>query len=181
MLEHFVQQRGDKGAKLLSTLQRYIQYCTYKLQPLTPADQQEVLQEVAIKLLSKHNQVQANCAGWLFTIVRNEYIDQLRRQVQQVQTLVESPNGDLVALEASYAVTQPSHENLFLETDCLEHVFQHIEQQATGAEDMQIYTQYALGESNEAIAAQTGRSVGAIAKRLSLLRERVRQLRQALC
>jgi DNA-directed RNA polymerase specialized sigma24 family protein len=46
---------------------------------------------------------------------------------------------------------------------------------------MQIYTAYALGNTNEEIAAQTGRSTGAIAKRLSLLRERVRQLRQALC
>ena len=176
-----MRQRGDKGAKLLSSLQRYIQYCTYKLQPLSQADQQEVLQEVAIKLLSKHSQVQTNCAGWLFTIVRNEYIDHLRRQLQQVQTLVESPNGDLIALEASYAVTPSNPENLFLETDCLEHVFQHIEQQTTGVEDMQIYTAYALGNSNEEIAAQTGRSTGAIAKRLSLLRERVRQLRQALC
>ena len=174
-------QRGDKGAKLLSSLQRYIQYCTYKLQPLSQADQQEVLQEVALKLLSKHSQVHTNCAGWLFTLVRNEYIDHLRRQIQQVQTLVESPNGDLIALEASYAVTTPNPENLFLETDCLEHVFQHIEQQITGVEDMQIYTAYALGNSNEEIAAQTGRSTGAIAKRLSLLRERVRQLRQALC
>ena len=60
-------------------------------------------------------------------------------------------------------------------------MFQHIEQQITGVEDMQIYTAYALGNSNEEIAAQTGRSTGAIAKRLSLLRERVRQLRQALC
>ena len=176
-----MRQRGDKGAKLLSSLQRYIQYCTYKLQPLSQADQQEVLQEVALKLLSKHSQVHTNCAGWLFTLVRHEYIDQLRRQVQQVQTLVESPNGDLVALEPYFAVTTTSHDNLFLEADCFEYVFNHIEQQPTGTEDIQIYTAYASGESNEAIAVQTGRSTGAIAKRLSLLRERVRQLRQALC
>lgn len=186
MLEHFIYQRGDKGVKLLSTLQRYIRYCAYKFQPLSPEDQQEVLQEVAIKLLGKAEQVQTNCLGWIFTIVRNEYIDVLRRQTTRTQTFVAMPDthdshGELVEFTEYYQLAVSGDDNLFIEAECLEQVFKQIEQQPTGAEDMVMYTRYAQGDSNEEIASVVGRTVGAVAKRLSLLRERVRQLRDVLC
>ena len=186
MLEHFIYQRGDKGVKLLSTLQRYIRYCAYKFQPLSTEDQQEVLQEVAIKLLNKSEQVQTNCLGWIFTIVRNEYIDVLRRQSTRTQTFVEMPDtynnhGELVEITEYYQLAVSGDDNLFIEADCLEQVFKQIEQQPTGADDIAMYTRYALGETNDEIASAIGRTVGAVAKRLSLLRDRVRQLREVLC
>lgn len=183
LLEQFIYQRGDKGVQLLSTLQRYIRYCAYKFQPLSPEDQQEILQEVAIKLLGQAEHLQSNCLGWLFTIVRNEYIDVLRRQTTRTQTFVEMPeqDGELVEITEYYQLAVSGDDNLFIEAECLEQVFKQIEQQPTGAEDMTLYTRYALGDSNEEIAQLVGRTVGAVAKRLSLLRERVRQLREILC
>jgi hypothetical protein len=38
-----------------------------------------------------------------------------------------------------------------------------------------------MGKSNAEISEETGRTSGAIAKRISILRQRVKQLKQALC
>lgn len=185
MLNAFVHQQGDAGAQLLSTLQRYIQYCGYKLQPLTRDDQQEVLQEVAITLLQRYKQLKKDCNGWLFTIVRNQYIDQLRKQQRRVSltdTAQHTSDSDSDNPQAVHNL--PAAHNgtrLYHETECLEHIFNHIEQQPTGAMDIAIYTHHAFGLSNAEISEQTGRTAGAIAKRLSLLRQRVKQLRESLC
>lgn len=180
MLDAFVHQQGDLGAQLLSTLQRYIQYCGYKLHPLTRDDQQEVLQEVAITLLQRYKQLKKDCNGWLFTVVRNQYIDQLRKQQRQVP-LVENTDSHTTHNALHNLPTAQNDSQLYHETECLEHIFDHIEQQPTGEMDIAIYTHHAFGLSNAEISAQTGRSAGAIAKRLSLLRQRVRQLRESLC
>ncbi|WP_026220938.1 RNA polymerase sigma factor [Thiofilum flexile] len=182
MLDAFVHQQGDCGAALLNTLQRYIRYCSTRLQPLSLEDQQEVMQEVCIKLLHPHQSLIDNCQGWLFTIVRNEYIDHLRRQQRINRVLVPDTDGNLVEVsEAAGYLQQPDHGNFYAEADCLEHIFDHIEQQPTGTEDIEIYTQYALGMSNQEIAAQTGRTAGAIAKRISLLKQKLKQLMSELC
>lgn len=193
MLDAFVHQQGDLGAQLLSTLQRYIQYCGYKLHPLTRDDQQEILQEVAITLLQRYKQLKKDCNGWLFTIVRNQYIDQLRKQQRQV-SLVEPHAHHAENTGNTGSTGDADHQNfvqnlpcphsshqLYNETECLEHIFDHIEQQPTGAMDITIYTHHAFGLSNAEISAQTGRTAGAIAKRLSLLRQRIQQLRERLC
>ena len=70
---------------------------------------------------------------------------------------------------------------MYHETECIEKVFDEIENQPTGNEDLSIYTQFAMGKSNAEIAEETGRTSGAIAKRISILRQRVKQLKQALC
>lgn len=177
LIEQFVNQTGDKGAQLLSVLRQYIRFCHYKMQPLNTEDQQELLQDIALKLLEQ-SVPQGYCNAWLFTLVRNQYIDFIRHHNHTSR--IFEPDSDGVLREI-YAPLVPTHEQLHLEVDCLEHVFQAIEQQPTGAMDMLIYEHYALGMSNAEIAEVTGRTEGAIGKRISLLRERVRQLRAVLC
>lgn len=181
MLECFIDQRGDKGAALLTLLQRYIHYCKYKLYPLNKEDEQDMLQEVCIKLLKNNQPVVHNCSGWLFKVVRNEYIDQLRKKNRLNRLIEPDHDGNLVDAEQKSTLPIKSGEHLLQEADCLQHVFDHIEQQRSGKEDLVIYTDFALGVSNAEIAQKTGRTTGAIAKRLSLLRQRVKQLKEALC
>ena len=181
MLDNFVFQKGDLGTALLATLTQYIKFCSYKMQPLSNEDQQEVLQEVGIKLLNRHKQLTGNCSGWLFTIVRNEIIDQLRKQKSRPTLLEPDNNGNLVEVQPQYPAEVLHHKNLFHETECVEKVFDEIENQPTGGEDLSIYTSFAMGKSNGEIAEETGRTAGAIAKRISILRQRVKQLKQALC
>lgn len=182
MLGQFVEQRGDKGAKLLSVLSTYIQTCTYRYYPLSREDQQEILQETAIKILKHYQALQGSCSAWLFSIVRNEYIDRLRQHQAKKKVFEPDPEGTLVPLaEASTVSFALADQELYSQIDCLERVFDEIAQQPTGAADIAIYTDYVQGLSNGEIAKRTGRTSAAIAKRLSGLRERVWQLKQELC
>lgn len=183
VLENFIFQRGDMGARLLSILSTYIHHCTYKVCPMSQEDKQEVLQEVSIKLLRRHKQLKGNCNGWLYTIVRNEYIDHLRKQSSRSQWIAPDHKGNLIEADAIHheQVNSLSRQSTYHETDCLESVFDHIENQATGTMDITIYTGYAEGQSLAYIAEQTNRTVNAIGKRISNLRKRVRELREKLC
>ncbi len=182
MLLQFVEQRGDKGAKLLSVLTRYIQSCAYRHYPLSAEDQQDVLQETAIKILSHAHQLQGSCNAWLFSIVRNEYIDRLRQYQSKNKVFEPDLDGSLVPVSEENTVSLAfADQNLYNQVDCLERVFDAIACQPTGAADIAMYTDYVQGLSNGEIANRTGRTIGAIAKRLSGLRERVWQLKQELC
>lgn len=182
MLAQFVEQRGDKGAKLLSVLTRYIQTCAYRHYPLNTEDQQDILQEAAIKLLKHHQQLQGQCSAWLFSVVRNEYIDRLRQYQSKKKVFEPDPDGTLVPIAEESSVSLAlADQELYNQVDCLERVFAEIARQPTGQMDMAIYTEYVQGLSNGEIAERTGRTIGAIAKRLSGLRERVWQLKQELC
>lgn len=182
MLLQFVEQRGDKGAKLLSVLTRYIQVCAYRQYPLSAEDQQDILQETAIKILNHHSQLQGQCSAWLFSIVRNEYIDRLRQLQTKKKVFEPDLDGTLVPVaEANTLSLAFADQDLYNQVDCLERVFDEIARQPTGQMDMAMYTDYVQGLSNAEIAERTGRTIGAIAKRLSGLRERVWQLKQELC
>ncbi|WP_157832894.1 RNA polymerase sigma factor [Thiolinea disciformis] len=182
MLLHFVEQRGDKGAKLLSVLTRYIQSCAYRHYPLSAEDQQDILQEVAIKILNHSQHLSENCSAWLFSIVRNEYIDRLRHYQTKKKVFEPDLDGTLVAVAEENTLSLAfADQDLYNQVDCLERVFDEIARQPTGAADMAIYTDYVQGLSNSEIAERTGRTIGAIAKRLSGLRDRVWQLKQELC
>ena len=182
MLAQFVEQRGDKGAKLLSVLTRYLQSCAYRHYPLSAEDQQDILQETAIKVLNRSAQLQGHCSAWLFSIVRNEYIDRLRQYQSKKKVFEPDVDGTLVVMaEESTQSLALADQELYSQVDCLEHVFEQIARQPTGEMDMAIYTDYVQGLSNGEIAARTGRTMGAIAKRLSGLRDRVWQLKQELC
>lgn len=182
MLLNFVEQRGDKGAKLLSVLTRYIQVCTYRHYPLSAEDQQDILQETAIKILNHFHQLQGSCGAWLFSIARNEYIDRLRQYQSKKKVFEPDLDGSLVPVSEENTVSLAfADQDLYNQVDCLERVFDEIACQPTGAADMAIYTDYVQGLNNSEIAERTGRTSGAIAKRLSGLRERVWQLKQELC
>ncbi|WP_298607272.1 RNA polymerase sigma factor [uncultured Thiothrix sp.] len=182
MLLQFVEQRGDKGAKLLSVLTSYIQSCAYRHYPLSAEDQQDILQEVAIKILNHSQQLQGNCSAWLFSIVRNEYIDRLRQYQSKKKVFEPDLDGTLVPIAEENTISLAfADQALYNQVDCLERVFDEIARQPTGEADMAIYTAYVQGLSNGEIAERTGRTMGAIAKRLSGLRERVWQLKQELC
>lgn len=182
MLLDFVEQRGDKGAKLLSVLTRYIQVCRYRHFPLSAEDQQDILQETAIKILKHSHQLQGSCSAWLFSIVRNEYIDRLRQYQSKQKVFEPDLEGTLVPVVEENTVSLAfADQDLYNQVDCLERVFDTIARQPTGEADMAIYSDYVQGLSNGEIAQRTGRTIGAIAKRLSGLRERVWQLKQELC
>ena len=183
ILENFIFQRGDMGAKLLSILSAYINQCHYKICPLNREDQQEILQEVSIKLLHRYKQLKGSCNGWLFIIVRNEYIDHLRRNKSRSRLVEPDAEGNLIEVDSvqSQQINSLSQQAVLNETDCLESVFDYIESQPTGQMDISIYTGYAEGLSLAEIADLTGRTVSAIGKRISNLRKRVRQLREDLC
>ncbi len=181
ILDDFINQKGDMGAKLLSVLGVYIQQCHYKICPLRTEDQQEVLQEVAIKILNRSKQLKGRCSGWLFTIVRNEYIDHLRRNTMCSRIVEPDEKDHLIETVQSKQINSLSQQAMYNEADCLETVFDYIEAQPTGAMDITIYTGYAEGLSFSEIAKLTGRTVGAIGKRISNLRKRAKQLREELC
>lgn len=182
LILQFVEQRGDKGAKLLSVLTRYIQTCVYRHYPLSAEDQQDILQETAIKILNSHQQLQGSCNAWLFSIVRNEYRDRLRQHQAKKTVFEPDLDGTLVSIAEENTVSLAlADQNLYNQVDCLERVFEQIARQPTGEMDLAIYTDYVQGLSNGEIAERTGRTIGAIAKRLSGLRERVWQLKQELC
>lgn len=182
LILQFVEQRGDKGAKLLSVLTRYIQTCVYRHYPLSAEDQQDILQETAIKILNSHQQLQGSCNAWLFSIVRNEYRDRLRQHQAKKTVFEPDLDGTLVPIAEENTVSLAlADQNLYNQVDCLERVFEQIARQPTGEMDLAIYTDYVQGLSNGEIAERTGRTIGAIAKRLSGLRERVWQLKQELC
>ena len=183
ILENFVFQQGDMGARLLSILSSYISQCHYKICPLSREDQQEILQEASIKILHRYKQLKGSCNGWLFMIIRNEYIDHLRRNNSRPRIVEPDDKGNLIDVDAiqSTQINNLNQQAMFNETDCLESVFDHIEEQPTGKMDISIYTGYAEGLSFAEISELTGRTVGAIGKRISNLRKRVRQLREDLC
>lgn len=179
ILKNFVNQDGDNGAKLLSILTQYINTCHFKMHPISKEDQQDILQNVCIKIIQNHEKLNGHCYSWLYNIVKNTFIDHLRQQ-QRYHYLVKTETNNDILFES-----HPDHGNqnpcLYNETDCLEAIFNQIEQQPTGKMDIKIYTGFALGYSRATIALQTGRTITAITKRLSKLRQLVKQLKQNIC
>lgn len=181
MVENFVHQKGDKGSELLSILGGYIRKFSYAKCFLSPDDQQDVLQEIAIKILNNHTKIIDNCYGWLFKISHNECINRIKKN---------SSSSALISMSASHEIMDVREEKIQLPAlpdditeaiDCFEYVFDEIVKQSGAEQDREIYFQYVLGSKNSEIASQTGRTEGAIAKRLTTLRVRVKQLFLKFC
>ena len=87
-LQNFVYQQGDKGAKLLSELSQYIQSCSYKKTRINAEDQQDILQEVLIKILNNHKKIKTNPRGWLLRVVSNECAN-WQNKINSQRSLIE--------------------------------------------------------------------------------------------
>lgn len=149
---------------------------------LSYADQEEVQQEVAIKLLCQGNDIVPKFnKRFLYVMVRNQCIDQRRKKSRQLATFVPADNSSDDIIAPAPSVDEGSEVSLLNSLDCLEIIFSHIECEPTGVQDIAIYTHYAFGFSHNEIAEHVDRKPGAITKRLSILRSRLRELKNQYC
>lgn len=176
MLRNFVLQKGDKGAKLFSTLRQYIKNCAYKKYPINVEDQEEIVQETAIKILNHYKSIKENHYAWLLKVAHNEYNNKLRKIVNNRNIVEVISKNEVITINEGNAELARIGENIASDIDCFEHVFKKATDTASGDSDREIYTQYVTGFSNEEIANSLGRSKSAIAKKLTILRERIRKL-----
>lgn len=184
-MEHlykFIDQKNDNGAYLLKYIVSYVSYVSMAHYELSYADQEEVQQEVAIKLLCQGRDIAKKFnKRFLYVMVRNQCIDQRRKKSRQLATFVSSDDLKEEVTAPAPGLDDSSHVALLDSLECLENIFAHIEAEPTGAEDMKIYTHYAFGFSHVEIAEHVDRSPGAITKRLSLLRTNLRKLKNKYC
>lgn len=178
----FVDQKNDNGASLLKYIVSYISYVSMTHYELSYADQEEVQQEVAIKLLCQGHEIGHKFSKrFLYVMVRNQCIDQQRKKSRQLATFVPSNTSiDDVSAPAP-CLSEGKDVSLLHSLNCLEIIFSHLEAEPTGARDIAIYTNYAFGLSHNEIAAHSGRTPNAIAKRLSILRDRLKRLQSEYC
>ncbi|RVU85382.1 hypothetical protein EOL70_05405 [Leucothrix sargassi] len=180
LLTDYLDQTGDNGAELLDFTRRYIKRLSKNHYEFSWAEQQDILQEMAIILLCQGERYRSHFSKrLLYVMVRNQCIDQIRKNSRHLSTLVLSDNDMKASPPPS--VADGADAEMFHHLNCLERIFGVIESQPTGQEDMRIYTQYAFGLSHMEISKSTSRSVNAIAGRLSTLRTRLRKLRNELC
>lgn len=182
-LYNFIGQKNDKGAALLKYVVSYTAYVSAAQYELSYAEQEDVQQEIAIKLLCQGHEIgERFTKRFLYVMIRNQCIDQQRKRRRQLATFVpvESSTKDDVHAPAP-GPTDNSDVDLLESLECLEAIFDHIEQQPTGKSDIAIYTQYALGLSHKEIATQVKREPGAVTKRLSILRGHLRNLKDRYC
>ena len=181
-LYDFIEQKNDNGASLLKYIVSYVSYVSMTHYELSYADQEEVQQEVAIKLLCQGREISNKFSKrFLYVMVRNQCIDQQRKKSRQLATFVPSNTSiDDISAPAP-SLNEGKDISLLDSLNCLETIFSHIEAEPTGAKDMAIYTNYAFGLSHSEIAIHAGRTPNAIAKRLSILRSRLKRLQSEYC
>ncbi|PID46871.1 MAG: hypothetical protein CSB47_01955 [Proteobacteria bacterium] len=185
-LYNYIEQKNDKGAALFKHVVSYISYVSATHYSLSYPEQEDVQQEIAIKLLCQGRQIGDRFTKrLLYVMIRNQCIDQQRKRSRHLATF--TPVGEAVETPADniHAPTPGFREgndaSLLNSLNCLETIFNHIERQPTGADDVAIYTHYALGLSHKEIGMHMKRSSGAIAKRLSTLRQRLKRLKDEYC
>lgn len=178
----FVDQKNDNGAALLKYIVSYTSYVSMTHYELSFADQEEVQQEVAIKLLCQGREIGDKFSKrFLYVMIRNQCIDQQRKKSRQLATFIPS-NTSVDDISAPSPSLNEGRDICLLDSlNCLETIFSHIESQKSGAEDIEIYTHYAFGLSHNEIAKHSGRTSGAVTKRLSVLRTRLKKLQREYC
>lgn len=180
LLHYLVKQEGDCGAELLSMVDHYIQRCSRVYYTLEYRDQQDIAQEASIKLLVHYEDIRYSInKRWLYVMVKNLCIDVLRKQrcSNQLITAVPTQETDVPPPDPRDFEYLPEFDH----RECLDNVFAHIASQPTGLEDLTIYSHYAYGSNRADIAHITGRSINAVTKRISILRSRLKSLRDELC
>lgn len=181
MIESFVAQKNDKGALLLSLLGKYIRNFSSSKFYLTEEDQKDVLQNIGIKIYQNHHKVKTNYYGWTFAIAYNECITRMRVNSSSRALVSMSSSKEILSIEGDEIQLPALPDNLTDTLDCFEYIFDEIVKQSGLEHDRDIYFQYVLGKTNEEISEQTGRTSETIARRISILKSRVKELFIKFC
>ena len=182
LLSQFVDQNGDNGSALFGILSRYVSHTSHSFPHIGYHERQDILQEVAIKILCHADELRKSCSlALLYTMVRNQCIDHMRKHKTQLSVYQHSAEPEDIPVLSPPGVSQNSDVLMLDNIDCLDKVFNHIESQPTGKVDVLIYTQFALGLSYAEISVIANRTVSAVGRRISILRDRLKQLREELC
>ena len=184
MLCHLLDQKQDNGAAILNLVERYVEHFSRRYCNLSFHEQQDIQQDIAVKLLCHGETVRDNCSrSWIYTVVRNQCINYMHKQSKQLSIYKYSDHPEATAHSTGEtpSLDQTVHIELIQRLDCLQKIFDQVEGQATGKADIAIYTQYAFGLSYTQIAKGSRRSVAAIGNRISLLKKRLKQLVKEHC
>ena len=181
LLHNLVLQQGDHGSELLSIVEHYIQQCCRTYYSITYEERKDIAQEASIKLLLNYEDIKHSISKrWLYVMVKNLCLDALRKQRKSNQLNHSTVDEDT---KQQIQITPEDFESysFFEQHQCLDNVFAYIEAQPTGENDLTVYSHFAYGVSLADIAQMTGRTVGAVTKRISILRSRLKTLRAELC
>ena len=184
MLVNLLDQKHDYGAAMLSLVDRYINHFSRRYCDLTFHERQDVSQEVAIKLLCHGDKVRDNCSrSWVYAVVRNQCISYVRKQTTELSVINHAvdANDDAQVTGAAPKLVEDADYAMINQIDCLQKVFNKIEVQETGKADIAIYTQYAFGLSYVEISKRSKRTVDAIGRRISVLKQRLKNLVNEYC
>jgi DNA-directed RNA polymerase specialized sigma24 family protein len=182
LLNNYIDQKNDNGAILLGYIDRYISHVCQTYHLFTISEQEDIRQELAIVLLCQGAKYRDSFTKrLLYIMVRNQCLDQLRKQTRHLSTFVSSVSDEDLQSAPAPSLSDGADADLFQHLNCLERIFGEIEAQPTGQEDVRIYTQYAFGLSHLEISQSAKRSVTAVARRLSILRGRLNKLKNELC
>jgi len=181
LLKNLVKQQGDYGVGILNIVEHYIKQCCKTYFSITYEEKQEISQEAAIRLLLHYDDLEHSISKrWIYVMVKNLCLDVLKKQRNHNQP---TPSTSHEEADIYHQLVSQNLYNLsnFDHHQCLDNVFAYIEVQPTGPEDLMIYSHFAYGSSRADIAYITGRTVSAITKRISILRSRLKTLREELC
>ena len=184
MLGDLLDQTNDNGAAIMSLVERYIAHFCRRYCNLNFDERQDVLQEVAIKLLCHGSKVRKKCSrSWVYTVVRNQCINHIRSRSLHSSIFKhaqdDQPESHITG--SPPLLDQSADITLVDELDCLEKVFERIEDQQTGKTDVSLYTLYAFGLSYAEISERSQRTVDAIGTRISLLKKRIKTFMHECC
>jgi RNA polymerase sigma factor (sigma-70 family) len=184
MLCHLLDQKHDNGAAILNLVERYVEHFSRRYCNLSFHEQQDIQQDIAVKLISHGEAVRNNCSrSWVYTVVRNQCINHVHKQANQlsVYNFSDDPEESAHSTGGTPSLDQTVNIELIERLECLQRIFDRVEAQETGKADIAIYTQYAFGLSYTEIARSSRRSVAAIGNRISLLKKRLKQLVKEYC
>ena len=182
MLCNLLDQKHDKGVAILSLVDRYTSHFAKCYCNLSFHERQDIRQEVAISLICNGEKVRDNCSkAWVYAVVRNQCLDHIRKQARQVAVFEGSADPESSVQGPVPATIESTDVGVIERIDCLQKIFDTIEAQETGKADIAIYTQYAFGLSHDEISKRSKRTTGAIARRISVLKTRLKKLMNECC
>ncbi len=131
----------------------------------------DLTQETTVKVLSNEEKFvnNVNFKGWVFTIMRNIFINQYRKQVVS-QTIVDSRFGDL------YDIKVPQESESFIHTDSL-HSLNEIEKAISDLPEVnrEPFSMFVDGYKYEEIAEQLHLPLGTVKSRIFLARKKLQE------